>query len=76
MTTNTAETLSRGMEILSEHMGIIEAERFLFLVKSEGFDYTAWQQDYFENKTKTELDNAMDAYFSEHPHAGDDSKLL
>ncbi len=76
MQTNTAETLSRGMEILSKHMGIIEAERFLFLVKSEGLDYTTWQQEYFGNKTKEELDAGMDEYFADHPYSGDISKLI
>ena len=37
MIANTAETLSRGMAILTEKMGIVEAETFLFLVKTEGF---------------------------------------
>ena len=43
MIANTADTLSRGMEILSQRMGIVDAERFIFLVKTEGFDYTKWQ---------------------------------
>ena len=63
MIVNTAETLSRGMAILTEKMGIVEAETFLFLVKTEGFDYTKWQREYFGNKSKEELDAEMDAYF-------------
>ncbi len=30
MRANTAETLSRGMKILSDNMGIVEAENFIF----------------------------------------------
>lgn len=52
MIANTADTLARGMSILTEQMGIIEAETFIFLVKSEGFDYTKWQRDYFGSKKK------------------------
>ena len=52
MIANTSETLSRGMEILSQKMGIVDAERFIFLIKTEGFDYTKWQREYFEGKTK------------------------
>ena len=76
MISNTAETLSRGMEILTEQMGIVEAETFIFLIKSEGFDYTQWQRDYFDNKAKNELDEEMDVYFAAHPYSGDEEKLI
>ena len=76
MITNTAETLSKGMKILSEQMGIIEAERFLFLVKAEGFDYTTWQRDYFSTKSKEEIDAGIDAYFADNPYSGNPAKLL
>ena len=76
MSVNTAETLSRGMNILTEHMGLVEAERFIFLVKTEGFDYTKWQREYFGSKTKEKLDAEADVYFAEHPYNGDPTKLL
>ncbi|MBR1816879.1 MAG: hypothetical protein IJ763_09290 [Lachnospiraceae bacterium] len=76
MITNTADTLSRGMAILAENMGIVEAETFIYLVKSEGFDYTKWQRDYFDNKTKEELDAEMDEYFANHPYSGDKTKII
>ena len=76
MIANTAETLSRGMAILTEKMGIVEAETFLFLVKTEGFDYTKWQREYFGNKSKEELDADMDAYFSANPYDGDPAKVI
>lgn len=60
---STSETLSRGMKILTENMGIVEAENFIFLVKAEDFDYTEWQRDYFGKKTKQEIDNEMNEYF-------------
>ena len=76
MAANTAETLSRGMAILTEKLGIVEAENFIFLVKAEEFDYTEWQRNFFGNKTKEELDTEMDIYFDEHPYNRDSSKLL
>ena len=76
MQANTASTLSRGMAALTEKLGIVEAERFIFLVKSEEFDYTQWQQSYFGDKSKDELDAEMDAYFAEHPYSGDLSKVI
>ena len=76
MIANTADTLSRGMEILSQRMGIVDAERFIFLVKTEGFDYTKWQREYFDGKTKEEMDAEMDAYFAAHPYNGYASKII
>ena len=76
MIANTAETLSRGMSILTEKMGVVEAETFIYLIKSEGFDYTKWQRDYFGKKSKEELDSEMDAYFAAHPYSGDPEKLI
>ena len=76
MIVNTAETLSRGMSILTEQMGLVEAETFIYLVKSEGFDYTKWQRDYFGSKSKEELDAEMDAYFSARPYKGDPAKVI
>ena len=76
MIANTADTLSRGMEILSQRMGLVDAERFIFLVKTEGFDYTKWQREYFDGKTKEEMDAEMDAYFAVHPYNGDASKII
>ena len=73
---NTAETLSRGMSILVEQMGIVEAEKFLFLVKTERFDYTEWQRDYFDGLTREALDEGMDTYFKAHPYSGEPTRLL
>ena len=36
-----------GMEILSQHLGIVETERFIALIQREKFDYTKWRQDLF-----------------------------
>jgi len=35
------------MEILSQHLGIVETERFIALIQREKFDYTKWRQDLF-----------------------------
>jgi hypothetical protein len=31
-----------GMRILSEHLGIVEDERFISLLRRKPFDYTQW----------------------------------
>lgn len=35
---------NEGLKILSEHLGIVDAERFIALIMREPFDYTEWRQ--------------------------------
>ncbi len=76
MSTNTAEVLNRGMECLLGGMTIVEAERFLFLVKTEGFDYTKWQREYFGKRDRADMEKDMKAYFSEKPYQVDPAIVL
>ena len=34
-----------GIKVLAEHLGDVEAERFIALIQREPFDYTKWRQD-------------------------------
>ena len=34
-----------GMKILSEKLGIVDAERFISLISRENFDYTKWREE-------------------------------
>ena len=43
----TVEIMTRGMDILVKHMGVIETETFVAAVQRERFDYTKWHQQYF-----------------------------
>jgi len=48
MTVNVdAEIKVLGFGILTEHLGLVEAERFITLVQRERFDYTQWRQSLF-----------------------------
>lgn len=52
---------SEGMKILSEHLGIVESERFITLILREPFDYTKWQKDLYKDvPLKQFLNDAMD----------------
>ncbi len=42
-----AEIKVLGFEILSRHLGLVEAERFIMLIQREKFDYTQWRQNLF-----------------------------
>jgi hypothetical protein len=43
------------MEVLSEGLGMVEAERFIMLIQRESFDYTKWQDNLFEDMSLEEI---------------------
>ena len=50
-----------GMRILAEQLGLVEAERFIALLRREPFDYTNWRQCLFNNvPLDTFLQNAQE----------------
>lgn len=38
-----------GMRVLAEQLGLVEAERFIALVRRETFDYTQWRQGLYKD---------------------------
>ena len=50
--------LDTGMKILTEHLGLVEAERFVYLMNKERFDYTKWHSVLSEGKTVEEISAA------------------
>jgi len=38
-----------GMRILAEQLGLVEAERFIALMRREPFDYTKWRQGLYKD---------------------------
>lgn len=53
----------KGMRLLIDHLGNVEAERFIMLMNREPFDYTQWQQDMFTDMSVRELSSAaMEEY--------------
>lgn len=51
----------RGLEILNQHLGTIETERFVALIQREKFDYTKWREKLFEGLNGEEISQqAMD----------------
>ncbi len=53
-----------GMKVLIEHLGKVEAERFISLIIREPFDYTKWQNKLWEGKTVKEISDAAMKYKS------------
>ena len=53
---------SEGMKILSDNLGMVEAERFIMLIQREPFDYTKWQENLFANMTIEEISKNATEY--------------
>jgi hypothetical protein len=49
---------NKGVRILINSLGAVEAERFITLINREAFDYTEWQRDLFEGVSVKELSRA------------------
>jgi len=61
------DTLLReeGMRILSENLGLVEAERFIALIIREPFDYTKWQQDLYSDVSLEDLCQKADSFWQQ-----------
>jgi hypothetical protein len=54
-----------GMRVLREHLGLLEAERFIALLHREPFDYTEWQKKLWSDQTLDEIFAAAKKYAEE-----------
>ena len=54
MITDT-EIKTKGLQVLTQHLGNVEAERFIALIQREPFDYTRWRQDMDEEFSLEEI---------------------
>ena len=60
---NSTVLLNRGMECLTEHLGLVDAERFVSLISSESFDYSEWRREnLFQDMTVEEISHAAMQY--------------
>ncbi len=50
-----AEIKVLGFAILTQHLGLVEAERFIALIQREKFDYTRWRQNLFTELSGEEI---------------------
>lgn len=54
MITDT-EIRLKGLQVLTEFLGDVEAERFISLIQRELFDYTKWRQGMDEESSIEEI---------------------
>lgn len=47
--------MAEGFQALKEKLDIVEAERFITLLKRESFDYTEWRKSLWEDLSVREL---------------------
>ena len=52
---NDTILLSTGMNILVEHLGLVEAERFVYLVNKEHSNYTEFRHTLFDGMSLDDL---------------------
>ena len=66
--TNNAVLLDKGIRCLTENLGMLEAEQFIYVIKSQPFDYTEWRiTNLCPGMTLDEISNAAAAYCRDNP---------
>lgn len=76
MSENNIALVSRCMDILCSQVGIVDTERFIYIMRSEAFDYTKWQRDHYDNISPDELNAAVDRFSAEHEFKGSKANII
>ena len=64
--TNSAVLLDKGIRCLTNELGLVEAEQFVYLLLSEPFDYTEWRKNnLFTGMSVEEISQAADKFCKE-----------
>jgi hypothetical protein len=61
LTITDSELRHKGVSVLLDSLGDVEAERFITLLLREPFDYTIWRQPLFEDRELGEISAAAAA---------------
>jgi len=73
MLRNEQVIISEGVKLLTEKLGSVETEFFIFAIKRDLFDYTEWRKEYFENaykgKETSQLDNFLNSAAEHFPQS-------
>lgn len=67
---SAVEIMDAGFACLVEKLGVIDAERFVAMIKRDSFDYTIWRRDYFDKMNLDQISTEAAAYAQNHPHSG------
>jgi hypothetical protein len=55
-----------AMELLMRTFGLVDAERFICMVKRDTFDYTEWRRDQWNDMSIDEIHEAAAEYARDH----------
>lgn len=72
---SAVELMDMGFACLVEKLGIVDAERFIAMIKRDSFDYTLWRREYFDGMTLEQVSEEAAAYAKSHPHNGKGIKV-
>ncbi|GHT78269.1 hypothetical protein AGMMS50262_20690 [Bacteroidia bacterium] len=63
---SNATLLDKGMKCLSNELGLVDAEKFIFLLLSQPFDYTNWRKNnLFSDMSVEEISDAANKYYTQ-----------
>ena len=67
---DTVDIIDKGFSCLVETLGVVNAERFIAMIKRDSFDYTVWRREYFDKMDLSQVSEEASAYAKSHPHKG------
>jgi len=67
---NTMEIYDKGLACLIDNLGVVQAEEFIMTVKSESFDYTKWQREFYDALPEGDFMKRSREYAAEHEYHG------
>lgn len=70
MIDDTLDIMDKGFDCFTERLGIINAERFIAMIKREDFDYMNWRRGYFDDMSLDEVSHEAVSYAKKHPYTG------
>ena len=76
MIDNLAVTADKCMDAISEHVGTVELEAFIYYIRSQAFDYTKWQQEHYDVIPPEELYAALEEHSQKHPFKGKKATII
>ena len=76
MIESNALLADKCMSILCDHVGIVNAERFIVYLRTEGFDYTKWQREYYDAKSPDEIRDGVRKSSEEYTFLGKRATII
>ncbi len=70
MMNSTVELMDKGFACLVEKLGVVDAERFVAMIKGDRFDYTIWRREYFDKMDAEQISEEAASYARSHTHRG------